>query len=242
MSYTPSVAETTLAGTRSPSPLGEKILDNEALAHSLSKIPEKHDALSDPEKATEKPASHNSDSARTIHGFQWFLVCISLYLSAFMYGLDTTIAADVQAAVVSTFGNVEQLTWMGAGFPLGSVATVLPIGALYGKFNQKWIYIGSLVLFEAGSALCGGAPNMDALIVGRVIAGMGGSGIYLGVLNYLSMTTTESERGTYIALTGVVWGAGCILGPVIGGAFSVSNATWRWYGLMLFPQVKSLSG
>ncbi|MCJ1411563.1 hypothetical protein MMC19_005653 [Ptychographa xylographoides] len=228
MSYTPSVAETTLAGTRSPSPLGEKILDNEALAHSLSKIPEKHDALSDPEKATEKPASHNSDSARTIHGFQWFLVCISLYLSAFMYGLDTTIAADVQAAVVSTFGNVEQLTWMGAGFPLGSVATVLPIGALYGKFNQKWIYIGSLVLFEAGSALCGGAPNMDALIVGRVIAGMGGSGIYLGVLNYLSMTTTESERGTYIALTGVVWGAGCILGPVIGGAFSVSNATWRW--------------
>ena len=69
---------------------------------------------------------------------------------------------------------------------------------------------------------------MDALIVGRVIAGIGGSGIYLGVLNYLSVTTTNNERGAYIALIGMVWGLGCILGPVIGGAFSVSNATWRW--------------
>jgi MFS family permease len=40
--------------------------------------------------------------------------------------------------------------------------------------------------------------------------------------------TSNHERGTYIALTGVVWGAGCILGPVIGGGFSVSAATWRW--------------
>ena len=69
---------------------------------------------------------------------------------------------------------------------------------------------------------------MDALIVGRVIAGVGGSGIYLGVLNYLSVMTTTNERGAYIALTGVVWGLGSILGPVIGGAFSISNATWRW--------------
>ena len=64
------------------------------------------------------------------------------------------------------------------------------------------------MLFEAGSALCGGAPNMDALIVGRVLAGIGGSGIYLGVLNYLSVTTTNNERGAYIALIGMVWGLG----------------------------------
>lgn len=81
---------------------------------------------------------------------------------------------------------------------------------------------------------------MKALIVGRVLAGVGGSGIYLAVLNILSMLTTEIERGAYIALTGVCWGAGCILGPVIGGAFSVSNATWRWYDyLSQFLSVES---
>jgi MFS family permease len=40
----------------------------------------------------------------------------------------------------------------------------------------------SLVIFSTGSAICGGAPNMDALIVGRVIAGAGGAGQYLGLV------------------------------------------------------------
>ena len=40
--------------------------------------------------------------------------------------------------------------------------------------------IGSIVVFEIGSAICGAAPNMNAMIVGRVIAGMGGAGMYMG--------------------------------------------------------------
>ena len=176
----------------------------------------------------EKGADDIAPETRTLRGFKWALVCLSLYVSALIYGLDTTIAADVQGAVVETFGNVEQLAWMGAGFPLGSISTILALGVLYSMFNQKDVYIASIVLFEAGSALCGGAPSMNALIVGRAIAGIGGSGIYLGALNYVSLLTTPTERGTYISLIGLVWGLGCILGPVIGGAFSVSSATWRW--------------
>ena len=124
MSYTPSVDESTLAGTRSPSFL-EKPLDNVVLAQKLSQVPENNNLSPDLEKADAESSPQTSEDSRSIHGLKWFLVCVSLYLSAFMYGLDTTIAADVQAAVVSTFGNVEQLTWMGTGFPLGSVATVL---------------------------------------------------------------------------------------------------------------------
>jgi MFS family permease len=45
---------------------------------------------------------------------------------------------------------------------------------------MKKLFIGSVVLFEVGSALCGAAPTMDALIVGRVIAGVGGSEFYIG--------------------------------------------------------------
>ena len=52
--------------------------------------------------------------------------------------------------------------------------------ALYTMFNLKPMFIGSIVLFEAASALCGAAPTMDALIVGRAIAGVGGTGIFLG--------------------------------------------------------------
>ena len=66
---------------------------------------------------------------------------------------------------------------------MASVAVILLVGALYTSFNMKWIFVASVALFEIGSAICGAAPNMDTLIVGRVIAGAGGSGIYLGSLN-----------------------------------------------------------
>lgn len=152
----------------------------------------------------------------------------AIYTTALLYGLDTTIAADVQPAIVESLGGIQKLTWVGVGFPLGSVATILPIGYAYGLFEIKFLYLASVVIFEAGSALCGGAPTMDALIVGRVIAGAGGAGMYLGALNYISIFTTLRERSLYAALIGLVWGVGTILGPVVGGGFAVSSATWRW--------------
>lgn len=57
---------------------------------------------------------------------------------------------------------------------------MLDYGKGYAIFDVKWLYIGSLTMFAAGSALCGAAPSMDALVVGRVWAGAGGAGMYLG--------------------------------------------------------------
>lgn len=188
----------------------------------------------DIEKRTEHSSEQNSietatvTGGRTIVGLRWFVVCVALYICCFLYGLDTTIAADIQGPVIERFGHVEQLTWIGAGFPLGSVCVILPLGNLYNAFNIKWTFIISVLLFEVGSALCGGAPTMSALIVGRVIAGAGGSGIYLGSLNYFLAMTVPEERGFYMALIGFFWGIGAVLGPVIGGGFAVSSATWRW--------------
>lgn len=44
---------------------------------------------------------------------------------------------------------------------------------LYGIFSVKWLYLSSLLLFEIGSAICGAALNMNMLIVGRAVAGLG---------------------------------------------------------------------
>ncbi|KAL4787630.1 major facilitator superfamily domain-containing protein [Aspergillus varians] len=196
----------------------------------LTKSPTRqHSDLHAQHDTQQTPSEKTHDNVRKITGPRWFLVCAALYLSALMYGLDTTIAADVQGAVIETFpNNVSQLAWIGAGFPLGSVAVILPYGFLYTTFNMKWLYIAGIVLFQAGSAVCGAAPTMNALIVGRVFAGAGGTGIYLGGLNSFSAMTTQQERGTYLAGTGFVWGLGAILGPVVGGSFSDSSATWRW--------------
>ena len=69
---------------------------------------------------------------------------------------------------------------------------------------------------------------MDALIVGRTIQGVCGAGVYSGGLTYIALTTTNKERPLYFSGVIAVWGTGCVLGPVIGGAFAESDAGWRW--------------
>ncbi len=77
---------------------------------------------------------------------------------------------------------------------------ILPAGKLYRSFDAKPLYIIATVLFIAGSALCGAAPNMSALIIGRVITGLGGNGRYFGTVTILSANTSEKEKPTYFAL------------------------------------------
>jgi MFS family permease len=216
-----TAVEAQAAGSQTPSEPSRPASRNSAV-NDLEKN-EKGDQSPDTASQASK-----EEPVRTVHGLHWFLVCASIYAAAFLYGLDTTIAADVQSAVVETYGQVQQLSWLGVGFLLGSVATILPIGNLFERFDIKWNFLAGILLFEVGSAICGAAPTIDALIIGRVIAGIGGSAIYLGALSYFSTLTTPNERGTYIAATGLFWGLGSVLGPVIGGAFSPSAATWRW--------------
>ena len=60
---------------------------------------------------------------------------------------------------------------------------------------------------------------MAVLIIGRAICGLGGSGMYVGAMALLAVTTTMYERPIYLGGTGLTWGLGAVLGPIIGGAF-----------------------
>lgn len=101
-------------------------------------------------------------------------------------------------------------------------------GKAYGVFNIKWMFLSCFILFEAGSALCGAAPNMEAMIVGRVIAGIGGSGMYCGGIVYVSVMTSINQRPLYVAGIAMMYQIGSVIGPIVGGAFADSSATWRW--------------
>ncbi|KAI1400534.1 MFS drug efflux transporter [Hypoxylon fuscum] len=176
----------------------------------------------------EEVTSEDGHACRNVGTFSWILIVISILSSAFLFSLDNTIVADVQPAIVREFSSVEKLSWLPVAFFMGAASTNLLWGQCYGYFNAKPVYILCVFIFEVGSAICGAAPNMDALIVGRAIAGLGGSGMYTGAMVLLSVHTTDKERPTYLGFTGLAWGLGTILGPIIGGAFTESSATWRW--------------
>ncbi|KAK4186657.1 major facilitator superfamily domain-containing protein [Podospora australis] len=226
----PSSVGTGATGTATPNTTKEK--EAAASAFPITDLPSSGsgsvsiapDATSNDENGEPIP----EDGERTIKGFRWFLVCLAIYSANILYGLDTTIVADIQGAVSETYDNVTQLGWLGVGFTLGSTVAILPLGKAFGIFDNKWIFIACLTMFAAASALCGAAPSMNAMIVGRVWAGAGGAGMYLGTLNLSTLLSSPKEQPFYIGLTGFVYGSGCILGPIVGGALADSAATWRW--------------
>lgn len=152
---------------------------------------------------------------------QWALAYTAMLSTTFLFALDNTIVADIQPSILRDFDSIELLPWIGTGFALGTTA-ILPWGKAYGIFNIRWLYIFNILLFEVGSAICGAAPTINALIVGRVIAGIGGSGMYSGTLMYVSLLTSTSEKAAYLSGSTVIWGVGSVLGPVVG-----DSLCWR---------------
>ncbi|KAH8784698.1 major facilitator superfamily domain-containing protein [Hyaloscypha finlandica] len=189
---------------------------------------------SDTSKQDFLTAPHNNETQdvrgppRDIAGWRWAVVVAAILSSTFLFALDNTIVAVIQPVIVTHFDSIGKLSWLSVAFLIGAAGTNLIWGKIFGQFNAKWTYILCVVLFEAGSALCGGAPTIDALIIGRAICGVGGSGMYVGVMTLLAATTTMHERPMYVGGTGLTWGLGTVLGPIIGGAFTDSSAGWRW--------------
>jgi MFS family permease len=100
-------------------------------------------------------------------------------------------------------------------------------GKIYARFNTKWTFIGFFALFEFGSLICGLANSSMMLIIGRAIAGMGGSGLINGGMQIIFQAVPDYRRPAIMGILMAISQLGLVGGPVLGGVLT-EFLSWRW--------------
>src|SRR6516225_1921513 len=155
-------------------------------------------------------------------------VSLVVVIGSMMSILDTTIVnVALETLSRELHASISEIQWVVTGYML-SLAAVIPVtGWAAKRFGAKRVYILSLVLFTAGSALCGLATDTTQLILFRVFQGIGGGMILpIGQL-MLAEAAGPKRMGRVMSMVAVPMMLAPILGPTIGGLI-IDNASWRW--------------
>src|SRR6266545_620366 len=136
------------------------------------------------------------------------LIFGALLLVLLLASLDQTIVSTALPTIVGDLGGIEHLSWVVTAYLLASTV----VGPLYGKigdlYGRKIVLQTAIVIFLAGSVLCGIAQDMAELIAFRALQGLGGGGL---------IVTTMA-----------------VIGPLLGGFF-VDSLSWRWIFYVNLP-------
>ncbi len=173
-------------------------------------------------------------SSDRIDAYVWRISAVVI-VGSIMSILDTTIVNVALATLGHDLhATIDQIQWVVTGYML-SLAAVIPItGWAARRFGPKQVYLVSLALFTAGSALCGLATSTTELIAFRVLQGVGG-GMILPIGQLMMAEAAGPKRmGRVMSIVAVPAMLAPILGPTIGGLI-VDNASWRWIFYVNLP-------
>ena len=181
----------------------------------------------------EEPSSPASQPWRP--KFNPWLIAVVVALAAFMEVLDTSIANVALPYIAGNLGaSNDQSTWVLTSY-LVSNAIVLPISGWFASvLGRKWFFMTCLAIFTVSSLLCGFAPSLGAIIVFRILQGLGGGGLQPIAQAILADTFPPDQRGLAFALYGVTVIVAPTVGPTLGG-WITDNYTWRWIFFINVP-------
>jgi EmrB/QacA subfamily drug resistance transporter len=151
-----------------------------------------------------------------------------------MASLDQTIVSTALPTIAGDLGGLSRFSWVVTAYLLASTVVSPVYGKLGDVYGRKRILQTAIVVFLAGSALCGVAQTMTQLIVFRGIQGLGGGGLMVTAMAIVGDLVAPRDRGRYQGLFGAAFGVSTVAGPLLGGFF-VDNLTWRWIFYVNLP-------
>jgi DHA2 family multidrug resistance protein len=164
-----------------------------------------------------------------------YLIAIAVVLAALMQVIDSSIVNVALPDMMGNLGaNLDEIAWVSTGYILASVIVIPLTGWLGNLFGRKRYFVGSIIVFTASSFFCGAAHSLGALIVWRLVQGVGGGALMTVSQAVLFESFPPEEAGTAMALFGLGVMVGPTIGPTLGG-WLVDNHGWPWIFYINIP-------
>ncbi len=149
-------------------------------------------------------------------------------MSLLIVGLDVTIVNVALPSIGHDLGaSVSGLQWTIDAYSLVLASLLMLSGSSADRLGRRRVFVVGLCVFSAGSLLCSLAPNLELLVVFRMLQAVGGSMLNPVAMSIITNTFTDPrERAQAVGVWGAVVGISMALGPLLGGVL-VSSAGWR---------------
>lgn len=164
-----------------------------------------------------------------------WVVTAAIGFGSLMAAIDSSIVNVAMPVIRGTVGaTLEEITWISTAYIIATVMVMPLTGFLGSFFGQKRIYLISLFVFLIGSALCGLARSLPALVLFRALQGLGAGALQPTQQAILRQTFPPKEQGMAMAMFAMVIMIGPAVGPTLGG-WLVDNYSWPWIFYINLP-------
>ncbi|NYD40327.1 DHA2 family efflux MFS transporter permease subunit [Nocardioides panaciterrulae] len=179
--------------------------------------------------------THAAAPATATHEKDPWPALFALCLGFFMILVDSTIVSVATPAIIENLhADVNAVVWVTSAYLLAYAVPVLITGRLGDRFGPKRLYLVGLTVFTLASLWCGLTTTVVALVVARVVQGLGASMMTPQTMAIITRIFPAQRRGSAMALWGATAGVATLVGPILGGVL-VDGLGWEWIFFINVP-------